>query len=288
MAAYYNEIDCYAAQWLKNLISNGLIAEGDVDTRSIKDVTANDIKSYTQCHFFAGIGVWSYALRMAGWGDDQRVWTGSCPCQPFSTAGSGHGFSDARHLWPELFRLIKECNPPVLFGEQVKAAISHGWIDAVQDDMESIDYAFAATGIPAASVGAAHIRQRIFFVADKVFMADTNANGCVQGQQIRSVCKKHDPEYGSAKINPWSNPYWISCGDSRLRPVESKTERMVDGVADYLGFVRSGESYVLMPTCKQWNNENRIGRLKCYGNAIVPQVAAIFIESYIDSLSDFN
>jgi DNA (cytosine-5)-methyltransferase 1 len=64
--AYYNEIDEFAAQWLRNLIGEGLIAPGEVDTRSIEDVHPDDLRGFTQCHFFAGIGVWSYALRRAG------------------------------------------------------------------------------------------------------------------------------------------------------------------------------------------------------------------------------
>jgi DNA (cytosine-5)-methyltransferase 1 len=66
------------------------------------------LRGFTQCHFFAGIGVWSYALRLAGWPDDRPVWTGSCPCQPFSAAGKGAGFADERHLWPAWHHLIRE------------------------------------------------------------------------------------------------------------------------------------------------------------------------------------
>ena len=66
MTAYYNENDLNAAAWLRNLINMGEIADGEVDTRSIEDVTPNDLKGFTQCHFFAGIGGWSYALRLAG------------------------------------------------------------------------------------------------------------------------------------------------------------------------------------------------------------------------------
>jgi DNA (cytosine-5)-methyltransferase 1 len=166
MGAYYNEIDPYAAQWLRNLIAAGHIAPGDVDERSIEDVVASDLRGYTQCHFFAGIGVWSHALRLAGWSDDQPVWTGSCPCQPFSVAGTGAGITDERHLWPVWFNLIRERRPDVIFGEQVEAAIGHGWLDLVQTDLERENYSCGSVGLPAASVGAPHIRQRLWFVAD--------------------------------------------------------------------------------------------------------------------------
>lgn len=164
--AYYNEIDPYAAQWLRNLIAAGHIAPGDVDERSIEDVTPDDLRNYTQCHFFAGIGVWSYALRQAGWPDDKPVWTGSCPCQPFSTAGKSAGFADERHLWPSFFHLIEQLRPPIIFGEQVASKAIDTWIDLVQSDMEGMGYAFANTPFPSAGVGAPHARDRIFWVAD--------------------------------------------------------------------------------------------------------------------------
>jgi DNA (cytosine-5)-methyltransferase 1 len=168
MVSYYNEIDPYAAQWLRNLIANKLIADGDVDERSIRDVAAADLRSYTQCHFFAGIGVWSYALRLAGWPDDRPVWTGSCPCQPFSAAGQGKGFDDDRHLWPEFHRLIAECRPPVVFGEQVASKDGLGWLDTVHTDMEASGYAVGAADLCAAGVGAPHIRQRLWFVGERL------------------------------------------------------------------------------------------------------------------------
>ena len=166
VSAYYNEHDPKAAAWLRELITEGLIADGEVDTRSITDVQPDELKGFVQCHFFAGIGGWSYALRLAGWDDDRPVWTGSCPCQPFSAAGAQAGGDDPRHLWPAWFRLIKECQPHTVFGEQVESAVAHGWLDLVCDDLEGEGYAVGAVGLPACSVGAPHIRQRLWFVAE--------------------------------------------------------------------------------------------------------------------------
>ena len=166
MSAYYNEIDPYAAAWLRNLIKNGHIADGVVDERSISDVKPEELFQFTQCHFFAGIGVWSHALRSAGWEDSRPVWTGSCPCQPFSGAGTRKGMADERHLWPHWFHLIEECRPPTVFGEQVASKDGLGWIDLVQADMEGSDYAIGAFDLCSAGFGAPHIRQRLWFVAD--------------------------------------------------------------------------------------------------------------------------
>ena len=121
--AYYNELDPYAAQWLRNLIAARHIAPGVVDERSIEEVSADDLKGFTQCHFFAGIGGWALAARLAGWADDEPLWTGSCPCQPFSAAGKRGGTDDERHLWPVFFKLIKECRPSAVAGEQVASKL---------------------------------------------------------------------------------------------------------------------------------------------------------------------
>ena len=162
MAAYYNEIDPYAADWLRNLIKSGHIADGVVDERSISDVRPNELQEFTQCHFFAGIGIWSHALRSAGWADDRPVWTGSCPCQPFSQSGTRKGVLDERHLWPHWHHLIAECRPSTIFGEQVASKDGLGWLDLVQADMEGEDYAFGAFDMCSAGFGAPHIRQRLW------------------------------------------------------------------------------------------------------------------------------
>src|SRR6202012_1078202 len=165
MTVTYNEIDEYAADWIRNLVSHGHVARGDVDTRPITELTADDVRHARQAHFFAGIAVWSAADRAAGWADAAPLRTGAGPCQPFSQAGRGKGIKDERHLWPEWFRLIRECMPPVIVGEQVASPAGLGWLDAGFADLEGAGYACAATDFCAASVGAPHIRQRLYFVA---------------------------------------------------------------------------------------------------------------------------
>lgn len=164
MTAYYNENDPYAAQWLRNLIAENLIVPGVVDERSILDVEAYELREFTQCHFFAGIGVWSGALRSIGWPDDEPIWTGSCPCQPFSNAGKRKGIEDERHLWPIWHDLIAQCKPPRVVGEQVASKAGRVWLDTVSADLEALDFVFGASDLCAAGFGGAHLRQRIYFV----------------------------------------------------------------------------------------------------------------------------
>ncbi len=165
MVAYYNEFDPKAAAWLRQLIKNGNIAEGIVDERSITEVTPDDLRGFNQHHFFAGIGVWSHALRTAGWADDRPVWTASLPCQPFSVAGNQKGKDDERHLLPHFIELVRQCQPNVIFGEQVESAIRHEWLDDLQANMEAEGFSLGHCVLGAHSVGKAHIRQRIYWVA---------------------------------------------------------------------------------------------------------------------------
>jgi DNA (cytosine-5)-methyltransferase 1 len=334
MAAYYNEFDPFAAAWLRELIKAGHIADGDVDERSIIEVTADDVRGYTQHHFFAGIGGWSYAARLAGWPDDKPLFTGSPPCQPFSAAGKRLGAADERHLAPHWLELVKAVRPPFVAGEQVAAAINKdAWLDDLLDALEAEDYATGAIVLQACGIGAPHIRQRIFFVgrlahagsqgssqqrrglveperpaeAGAVIRranpesqrydrgedtsgqegrdgAEIGGTGCGmadsssqrrqqdtrsalsdeatnggEGRNGRESNSDHQPsgveqiyrhESAHAPQTGWNAVDWLLCRDGKWRPVESGSQPLANGVS------------------------SRVGRLRGYGNAIVPQVAA--------------
>ena len=248
---YYNEWDSFAAEWLKELIKDGLIPDGEVDSRSIADVSPEDLKGFTQCHFFAGIGGWSRALQLAGWSADRPVWTGSPPCQSFSTAGKGKGKDDERHLWPVFFNLIRECQPPTVFGEQVAAAIRFGWLDDLQDDFEKEGYASAAVVLPAGGIGAPHKRERLFFVADS--HSSNRRSEQEPEQQARNQWRQSDGHSGiaSSVADPHNERHEWSSEDGR------QAQRGVEH-AGSLGVAYS-EPERLQGRLQGWKNQERQG-----------------------------
>lgn len=278
---YYNEIDHNAAEWLRELISSGLIPDGDVDERSIEDVRADDLRGYSQCHFFAGIGGWSLALKLSGWPEDRPVWTGSCPCQPYSTAGKQRGNADERDLWSAFFRLIAECNPEFVFGEQVENAIRHGWLDRVYTDLEGEGYSVGAAVLGAHSVGAPHRRYRLYWGGVRL------ANPYEQGSQGRKSLERPGKlpfgKGGMAGISPWGNSKLIFCRDGKTRrvPAESLFFGVADGISEGMdkGRVTGISETEGFPLTKE--TEGRVMLLRGYGNAIVPQVASEFVKAFM-------
>ncbi|WP_213132957.1 DNA cytosine methyltransferase [Citrobacter sp. FP75] len=309
--AYYNEIDLFAAQWLRNLIDAGHIAPGIVDTRSIEDVTPNDLKGFTQCHFFAGIGVWSYALRLVGWPDDKPIWTGSCPCQPFSPAGKGNGFADERHLWPAFHWLIGQCRPVIVAGEQSGSADANVWIDLVQTDMESLGYAFGAVAFPSAGVGAPHIRDRAYWVADtsgeRIF---TQRFGEAASPQAGTGEEEREQRFwlnlgaGSGVTGGVANTCreglqgWVfGWEDAQREAINGHagcdgTDRgcgPVNGFwrsADWL-HCRDGNWRPVKPGLKPLVDgvAGRVGKIRAYGNAVNAYAAAAFLSAYLQSVA---
>ena len=284
MRAYYNEIDKFAAAWLRELIADGLIADGEVDERSILDVRPDDLRGFTQCHFFAGIGGWSRALRLAGWPDDRPVWTGSCPCQPLSVAGQRKGHADSRHLWPAFHDLIAVCQPATVFGEQVASKLGREWLAGVRADLESSGYACGGADLCAAGVGAPHIRQRLWWVADA---SGRRREQCDEGH--RSVPKPHPDIIDSGMADA------INTGSQGRLPGRSDQERQ-----DFDGHAGRGSAdfwdgeYIPCADGKARRTQpgifplahgvsNRVGTLRGAGNAIVPQVAGEFVKAFMET-----
>lgn len=308
-AAYYNEVDPFAAAWLGELIKAGHIAPGKVDTRSMEDVVPTDLAGFTQCHFFAGIGVWSHALRCAGWPDDRPVWTGSCPCQPFSAAGKGGGFADERHLWPAFHYLIKQCRPVAVFGEQVASKDGLAWLDLVSSDLEAEGYACGAVDTCAAGFGAPHIRQRLYWVA----YAEGGGSGAgfcdpepvgQRGHIVADSSATCGLEYSCRKRREWGQASAPGYDTDRASPRRAESEHgaglagayrlsehgavPTDGhwrLADWL-LCRDGKWRPVEPGTFPLAHgaANRVGRLRGYGNAIVAPQAAEFIRAAMDIL----
>ena len=249
MNALYNEIEPFAADWLDELARQGHIAPGRVERRSVADLTVADVAGPGQRHFFAGIGGWALALKRAGVADNASVWTGSCPCQPFSSAGKGRGVRDPRHLWPAWFRLIEECKPAVIFGEQVASRLGLAWFDGVRLDLERCGYAVGAADLCAASHDAIHVRQRLWWVA--------HAEGI--GRNAHDLLVPREPR----------RPSFATRRLPRL-----------DVAGRWWWTPEIGERE---PTLVR-NHDGLSGCLAGLGNAIVPQVAATFIEAALDAI----
>ena len=315
--SYYNEFKPEAAHMLRQLIKDGLIAAGDVDERSITEVKADDIKNYTQCHFFAGIGGWSVALRLAGWGDDKPVWTGSCPCQPFSSAGRRKGKADERHLWPAWFSLIRELRPATVFGEQVESAIAHGWLDDVYHDMEAEGYAVGSAVLPACAVGKPHQRKRLWFVGNAEH--DGRDWGQVTRSHPEAICDNAQGQDSTSEYQGASQSQHVA--DTELCRCERQPQQQsagllntLDGAGETQQSVSSygaehvagtigeglqghggyaGEADLQWLQCPDGKSrpvepgicllahgvQHRSPILHALGNAIVPQVAAEFIKA---------
>jgi DNA (cytosine-5)-methyltransferase 1 len=345
---YYNDNERFVAQWLRNLIDAKQIAAGTVDERSIGDIKPNELAGFTRCHFFAGIAGWELALNLAGWPTDRPVWTGSCPCQPFSAAGKRKGGHDARNLWPVWFELIRVCRPPAIFGEQVEAAIGMGWLDRVFDDLEAEGYQTWACVLPACSVGAPHIRSRLFWMAQSVRSGTGNNIGKIgdegrgaldagaesirqahrtigasgieprgaSDRRMENATRKRSSSVqieresrstetdsistsgtGCEKFTPPCEFGGMGDSDTTDR-WRKEQERQQEGRTAARGSGAWSDSEYLYCSDGKWRRTQcgvcplapripgRVGQLRAYGNAIVPQVAAEFIKAIMSVAFD--
>jgi len=310
---FYNDNARFCADWLRNLIAAGGLADGTVDERCITEIQADELRDARQVHLFAGIGGWPYALRLADWPDELPVWTGSCPCQPLSCAGKRRGASDERHLWPEMFRLIRECRPPIVFGEQVGGRLGREWLAGVRADLEAAAYAVGAADLCAAGVGAPHIRQRLFWVA----YAGSEPRCQPDGHDAERRRPKHPEQIGlGGEPGGLADADGGDASDGRIQRgrqhgQQSENSGPSNGMADAEGggtgaiqqprrvrsaLIESPWSASVLVDCADGKARRvepgicpladgvpgRVGCLRAHGNAIVPQVAAAFVRGVME------
>ena len=197
--------------------------------------------------------------------------TGGFPCQPFSVAGLKRGKEDDRFLWPAMLRAIQAIQPAWVIGENV-AGIIPMELDRVLSDLESIGYSALPFVIPACAVDAKHRRARVWIVAHASQQSQREqadqANAESDGRQARD-----ESEHGSEPVSdPIGERLQRECqtrsetrpahrpgngGDPCVWPTESGIRRVSHGIP------------------------NRSHRLKCLGNAIVPQVAEEIIRAIV-------
>lgn len=365
---YLNEWDAFAAQWCRNLAEMKQIPACEVDETDIRKFTGDRLNGYSQCHFFAGIGGWPLALRLAGVPEDASVWTASCPCQPFSRIGKKQGTDDERHLWPEFRRLYRLGRPQIMFGEQVAGKDGIEWLKAVRDDLQEDGYATASAVLRSPLVEKDHDRPRIYWGAwsardfrpvrfasdcdqfgycpecgidyaececpgpteDGVVVVesdgglfgcrladsdnagqqagrgtvfkhqwdDSRGGGICNGSQLvypsgagpqghgrdgndKSKPRRNDRLSGGSIATPSGDVCLVECENGKWRCFQSGSFPMAYGIPSSLGRGKSE-----LDRLAKNARANRNGRIKGYGNAIVPELAAVFIECFFEAIYD--
>jgi len=215
------------------------------------------------------------------------ILSGGFPCQPFSVAGKRKGSEDERHLWPEMLRVIGECQPRWVVGENVRGLCSwsNGLVfEEVCADLEAIGFSVQSFIIPACATGAPHRRDRVWIVAHNhngngqkerlqtrrkidVYGIERNGNapdtddeglqGCEERRGFGGSRKKRNKQPPGRICTEWENFPTVPpiCGGDDGLPKE------LDGI-----------------TFSKWRRES----IKAYGNAIVPQVAYRIFEAIQD------
>lgn len=232
-----------------------------------------DIRTLTKESFYAQTGLGTVDIISGGF-----------PCQPFSVAGKQKGKGDDRYLWPEMLRVIRELTPRWVIGENVPGILRIAAADVIQD-LEHEGYDVALFDFEAAAVGAPHRRERVFFVAvpfcgdqsgidrrEPAFRPEDgstqddnvrNADGSVWGEE-RKVCGRQNAEsWGGSEGRGWS------------------VEPGLGGVADgFPGWLDEPAGVPRVTTEKK----DRANRLKCLGNAVVPQQAYPIFRAILEEI----
>jgi DNA (cytosine-5)-methyltransferase 1 len=233
---------------------------------------------------------------------DAKQWRGSIdiisggfPCQPFSQAGKRKGTADNRYLWPEMLRVIREVQPRFVVGENVGGLVNwdRGMVfEQVQADLEAAGYESAAFILPAASIGAPHKRDRIWFIAHAC--SDVYQGGLVNGGYTQETERSEGESEQQSRRSENGKRIWIEsdscCQDAANTYTQRLSKRIQSGERKTGGKNESypgGESSRAFATPGNWSEfptqsaicrrddaiSNRVDRIKALGNAIVPGVA---------------
>ena len=218
--------------------------------------------------------------------------TGGYPCQPFSIAGSQRGEKDTRHLWPDMFRIVKECKPTWVIGENVSGHIKLG-LDTVLQDLESEGYSVRAFSISASSIGANHQRERVWIIAHSN-MENTRQHG----RRIESTWNTESiGPRTSEETERSSDTNKINGSSERASLVGESSDANSQGLQGRRSEQQLRKDETKRPTSwdSWWESEpsvgrvangipHRVDRLKGLGNSLVPAIPFIIGQSILEEV----
>lgn len=183
-----------------------------------------------------------------------EILTGGFPCQPFSVAGKKKGILDDRYLWPEMFRIIKQCHPNWIIAENVTGIVAME-LDNILNDLEREGYESQAFIVPACAANAPHRRDRLWIVANDMRKRCDNGFYYWESRHIQK-----NKEWNMAEIQQeWSQlipDTWTTFKAREWMEFNAKCGRRDNGLSEKLDK----------------------DRIKSLGNAIVPQIAYVFLK----------
>ena len=217
---------------------------------------------------------------------------GGYPCTGHSVAGKRHGFDDPRSgLWAEYARLIGELRaagrPPRWIVVENVSALLTGGMGRVLGDLAACGYDALWDCIPAQAVGAHHRRDRLFIVAwsqQLRAMADADRHH-VEPRRGPRVIPRPPKEVGGhlSQLNP------THCGRQDVADAHSarlEGHRPTRDARQVCAQKKAGLFRRSLRHVTEWEPEPNVGRvadgvprrvdrLRCLGNAVVPQVAEV-------------
>jgi DNA (cytosine-5)-methyltransferase 1 len=226
--------------------------------------------------------------------------TGGYPCQPFSVAGKQKGVEDPRHLWPEMFRVVKESRPNWVIGENVAGHIKLG-LDSVLKDLESEGYRTRTFSISASSIGANHQRERIWIVAH------SERNGLIatkkRGSSKETISKQSKRKNntldikGTGSISETNTDVADTCGTGLSSAPSSRSDEesgeesrneFPAGCGSALDWGDISGNWTVEPNVGRVAHgiPSRVDRIKSLGNSLVPHIPYYIGQSIIATYED--